>query len=341
MDVVLNHMIWVDIILAFILDILVGDPYWLPHPVRFIGGLISRCERFLRQIIKRVKPGHGNGKAENNLELAAGACLMLLVVSISFLVVFFILRLATAVHPVLFHAINIYFLYTSLATRCLAHEAKKVYNVLKTGNIVEARKQLSMLVGRQTEHLDQQAVTRAVVETTAENTVDGVLSPLLYAVLGSFWGLGAPFAYAFKAISTLDSMVGYKNDKYLYFGRVSARTDDVANFLPARLSGLIIPASAFLIGLNGVKSFKIMLRDRRNHKSPNCAYPEAAFAGALGVQLGGANIYFGQVVEKPTIGDSDRAIDGQDIPRAIRLLFAAALLTLLLSLGVALLILSL
>jgi len=245
------------------------------------------------------------------------------------------LKGAALIHPAVFHIINIYFIYTSLATKCLADEARKVHGALAAEDLPEARKRLSMLVGRQTEHLNNEEVARGAIETTAENTVDGIISPLIFAAAGSLLGLGAAFAYAFKAISTLDSMVGYMNEKYINFGRVSAKTDDAANYIPARLSGVLIPLAAFLCGLNGSKSFSIMLRDRHNHKSPNCAYPEAAFAGALGVRLGGTNIYFGKAVEKPTIGDPDRAICTEDISKAIRLMYTASLLALILDVGLA------
>lgn len=317
-----------DVLAAFILDLLFGDPYWFPHPVRFIGWLIKNTEKGLRRIVAFVvdRGARDRGRAER----IAGAFLMLIVTGMVFLLVFGILKAAMLVHPVLFHLLNIYILYSSLAARCLADEAKKVHACLVGGSLDDSRKQLAMLVGRQTEHLEEKEIIRGVVETTAENTVDGVVSPLLYALLGSFFGLGAPLVYAFKAISTLDSMVGYMNDKYINFGRVSAKTDDAANYLPARLTGLLIPMAARLCGLNFRDSFRIMLRDRRNHKSPNCAYPEAAVAGALGVQLGGANVYFGRIMEKPTIGDVKRELVAGDIAKTIRIMYATAWLTVIL-----------
>ncbi len=232
------------------------------------------------------------------------------------------------VKPILFYVFNIYFIYTALAARCLGDESLKVYRILKSGDLDAARRQLAMLVGRQTENLNEKEIIRGAVETTAENTVDGIISPMVYAVLGSFFALGAPFAYAFKAINTLDSMVGYTNDKYINFGWASAKLDDLANFIPARISGLIIPIAALLCGKSFVKSFRIMRRDRRNHKSPNSAYPETAFAGALGIRLGGSSIYFGKVVVKPTIGDPDKELELKDISNAVRLMHTASLITL-------------
>ena len=333
-----------DVLIAYFIDLIAGDPYWLPHPVRFIGWLIKRTEGVLRRFTNNNPPEDQSLKQGKGLigtyrinksERRAGIVLMLFVVSATFLIVFGILKLASIIHPVLFHIINTYFIYSALASKCLASEAKKVYKVLKTGDLAQARKQLSMLVGRETASLNEKEITRAVVETTAENTVDGIISPLFYAIIGSLFGIGAPLVYAFKAVSTLDSMVGYMNEKYIDFGRASARTDDAANYIPARLSGVLIPLGALLCGMSFSKSFSVMLRDRRNHKSPNCAYPEAAVAGALGIKIGGANVYFGSIVEKPTIGDAEREISAEDIPKTIRLMYAASALMLVTGLGTA------
>lgn len=316
-----------DVAAAYVLDLLLGDPSRLPHPVRFIGWMIKNIEGYLR---KRVDGIVEAGKADRMaLERAAGMLLMLSVVTFTFIIVLVVQKAAVIISPVLFHIVNIYFIYSSLAAKCLGDEAKKVYKVLCRGDISESRKQLAMLVGRQTQNLTEKEIIRGVVETTAENTVDGIISPLIYAVLGSFFGLGAPLVYAFKAVSTLDSMVGYMNERYINMGRASAKTDDAANYIPARLSGILIPAGALLCGKSFRKSFSIMLRDRRNHKSPNCAYPEAAVAGALGVRLGGANVYFGQVVEKPTIGDEERELVKEDILQTVRIMYAASFLTVL------------
>jgi adenosylcobinamide-phosphate synthase len=324
----------IDVGIAYLIDLIVGDPYSLPHPVRFIGWLIKRTEGTLRKAI-------GESRNRQSAERRAGIILLLVVVAVTSVLVFLILKFAALIHPVAFHLVNIYFIYSALATKCLGDEAKKVYKVVKTGDIPGARKQLAMLVGRETDNLNEEEIVRGVVETTAENTVDGIISPLFYAVIGSLFGIGAPLVYAFKAISTLDSMVGYMNDKYINLGRASAKTDDAANYIPARLSGVLIPLSALLSGMNFSKSFSIMMRDRRNHKSPNCAYPEAAVAGALGIRIGGTNIYFGRAVEKPTIGDPDREIKADDIKKTIMLMYVSSLLTLLLGLTAGLVILEL
>ncbi len=316
-----------DIAVAYIIDLLAGDPYWLPHPVRVIGWMISRLERMLRSIAGAVstKLGIDRGKSER----IAGACLAIIVVATTFFAVFLLLKAAKAVHPILFHVLNIYFIYSALATRCLADEGMKVYRLLRRNDLPEARNRVAMLVGRETDRLDTEGVTRAVVETVAENTVDGVISPVIFAMLGAICGLAAPAVYAFKAASTLDSMVGYMNEKYINIGRASAKLDDLLNYIPARLSGLIIPAAAFLCRMNWRESFRIMIRDRRNHKSPNCAYPEAAVAGALRVKLGGNNIYFGRIVEKPTIGDGGMQLEAEHIKAVVRIMYVSSALVLI------------
>jgi adenosylcobinamide-phosphate synthase len=329
-------MLLIDIAAAYLIDLAAGDPQWLLHPVRAIGWLISRLERLLRSVIDAANSKYRIDK--ESAEINAGGCLTVLVVLTSFLVVLLLLEIANTIHPVLFHVLNIYFIYSGFATRCLADEGMKVYRPLVENDLAEARQRVAMLVGRETNNLNQAEVTRAVVETIAENTVDGIMSPIIFAVAGSFIGMSAPMIYAFKAVNTLDSMVGYMNEEYINFGRVSAKLDDVLNYIPARLSGLIIPAAAFLCRKNCTESFNIMLRDRRNHKSPNCAYPEAAMAGALGVRLGGNNVYFGKIVEKPTIGDNHKEIEAEHIKDAIRIMYVSSAITVLMGLGILLIV---
>ncbi len=313
---------------AFLLDAVLGDPPRFPHPVRFIGRLIAKAEKVLRSAI------HSGGGQQAAEERIAGAILTLFVVGATFGGVFGILAVAKQVSPVIFHGCNIYFIYSALAGRCLANESFKVYRLLRQGDLAGARKQVGMLVGRDTHTLDEKGIVRAVVETAAENTVDGILSPLFFIFLGLPFGMGAPLAYAFKAASTLDSMVGYKNERYFHFGRASAKLDDALNYIPARLSGVFIPAAAFCCGKGFRHSFQTMLRDRRNHQSPNCAYPEAAMAGALGVRMGGTNIYFGQPVEKPTIGDDIKELELRDIPETIKIMWVTSFLFFAVGVGV-------
>lgn len=331
------YLLLVDVIVAYLLDMILGDPHWLPHPVRLIGGLIKGTESFLRKIESmmsshKVKLAWGGTHIEKvttrKNEKIIGVFLPILVVSLVFIVVFAILRVASILHPIAFHVINIYILYTSFAAKCLGRESYKVFDAIKDGDLWEAKKRLSMLVGRDTESMNNQDIIRATVETTAENTVDGVISPLFYAIIGSVFGIGAPLVYAYKAINTLDSMVGYTNDRYINFGFASAKLDDAANFIPARITGVLIPFSTLFLRLSFTRSFTIMIRDRRKHKSPNSAYPEAAVAGALGVKLGGANVYFGNVVEKPTIGDYVRELRMKDILDTINMMYITSVLAL-------------
>lgn len=317
---------------AYLIDLAAGDPHWLPHPVRLIGRLISALEKGLRSIVDAAAGKYAAGR--DGMERTAGVFLALMTVAGVSAAVYLVLEAAKYVHPALFHLLNIYFIYSSFAARCLADEVMKVYGAVAGKDLPEARKRVAMLVGRETRDLDDEGVIRAAVETTAENTVDGVISPVVFAVLGSLLGLAAPLAYAFKAASTLDSMVGYKNDRYLNFGRASAKLDDALNYLPARMSGLLIPAAAFICGKGFSGSFRIMLRDRRKHASPNCAYPEAAMAGALGVRLGGGGVYFGRTVEKPTVGDAVKQLEAGDIADSVKIMYVSSLLTLLAGLGV-------
>jgi len=302
----------ITIILGYLLDLILGDPYSFPHPVRYIGKLIRATEKQVRKHMEQPK-----------LLKLGGGLLWLIVVGSTYLVAYMIVKLS-GIHPVVYIIVNTLLIYTTLATKCLKDEAVKIYRTLRVGNLEESRTQLSFIVGRDTTQLTKKEITRATVETVAENTVDGIIAPLMYAFIG-----GAPLALAYKAINTLDSMVGYKNEKYKDLGFVSAKIDDVANFLPARISSLLIMAASFLLGLNGVQSIKIALRDRKNHKSPNCAYSEGAVAGALGVQLGGTNTYFGEVVYKPTIGDKTKEIEDEDIIRTNKLMYVTSFVALI------------
>lgn len=292
-------------LLGYIMDLVFGDPYWFPHPVRFIGKLISKTEKFIRK----------HAKSEESLKYW-GILMWLVPVVTTALVTGLIVKIASFNKYVEIF-VSAFIIYTTLSTKCLKDEATKIYKVLETGDIKKSRVQLSYIVGRDTTNLSQSEIIRATVETVAENTVDGTISPMFYGFL-----FGPVGAMTYKAINTLDSMVGYKNDKYLNLGCVSAKLDDVANFIPARLTAIFMPLGAFLCGMNGINSFKIAIRDRKNHKSPNCAYAEGAAAGAIGVQLGGTNIYFGKEVYKPTIGDKKRELENYDIVRMNKLMYA-------------------
>lgn len=305
--------------LGFLADLLLGDPHWLYHPIRLVGHLISGLEGLLRRWFPKTEKG----------ELTAGVCLLILVAGITASAAEGLLFLAGRLHPYARFLMETVMCYQLLATRSLKDETMKVYQALKAGDLAGARQAVSMVVGRDTAVLDEAGVTRAAVETVAENTSDGILAPLLFLAIG-----GAPFGYFYKAVNTMDSMVGYKNDRYLYFGRAAAKFDDVLNYIPARLSAVLMVCAGGLLGMDAGNAFRIYVRDRYNHSSPNSAHTEAVAAGALHIQLAGNAYYFGKLYEKPSIGDPDRPVEYEDIRRANRLLYGTAILGLLLFLAV-------
>lgn len=303
---------------GYLLDLLIGDPRWPYHPVCLIGNLIALLEKGIRKILPKTEKG----------ELSGGFLEVLLVCLISLGVPCAVLSVLYRYLPLAGLALETFWCYQLLATKSLKDESMKVYDRLKNGTIEEARYAVSMIVGRDTAELTEEGVTKAAVETVAENGSDGVIAPMLYMAVG-----GAPLMFLYKGINTMDSMLGYKNDRYLYFGRCAAKLDDLANYIPARISGWLMVAAAFLTGMDGKNAAKIYKRDRRNHASPNSAQTEAAVAGALRVQLAGNAYYFGKLYEKPTIGDKLREVEPEDIRRANRLLYGASVLSVLLCLG--------
>ena len=292
--------IWI----AYLLDLILGDPYWFPHPVRFIGKYIT----FIENKIYSLK----------NKKVWGGVLAFIVILS-TVVLSYYIAKIS--------EFLEIFFLYTTLATKSLGAEGIKVYKILKSGDLQKAQKELSYLVSRDTGEMDEIQVVRSTMETIAENSVDGIIAPMFYAFLGSFIlidgvSMALPLAMGYKAVNTLDSMVGYKNDKYIDFGMVSAKVDDFFNFIPARLSGLIIiPIATFLLGMGIKKPLKIFFRDRKNHSSPNSGHPEAVFAGAIGVQFGGKTKYFGKYFEKPTIGDRLKEFQCEDIKKCYKIMF--------------------
>ena len=302
---------------GFVLDAVFGDPAWLPHPVVLMGKCISKLEKTLRARFPKTQQG----------ELLAGAVLAFCLPVGTFLITSAVCLLAAKISPWLGLAVQMFWCGQALAAKGLVQESRNVYNKLVKPDLPAARKAVSRIVGRDTENLTAEGVTKAAVETVAENASDGVIAPLLYMLLG-----GAPLALTYKAVNTMDSMVGYKNETYLYFGRAAAKLDDVANYIPSRLAALLWAAAAALTGNDAKGAWRIWRRDRRNHASPNSAQTESACAGALGVQLAGPAYYFGEYYPKPTIGDALRPIEPQDILRADRMMYAASVLALVLGL---------
>lgn len=308
----------IDLVLAVLFDWLIGDPPAWPHPVKLMGRLIAAEERWVRAGAQRVQ----KQAARQRVLVAGGGAMVLLNLGLTFGLLYLLLRWLQA-YPVLYHPVRVYLLYTCLAARSLRDEAFHVSRALRR-ELEAARTRLGLIVGRDTGQLDEPEIIRATVETVAENTADGVIAPLLYAMVG-----GAPLAVAYKMVNTMDSMLGYRHETYRHIGLIPARADDVFNYLPARLTGGLLilggllPAGRFAFHVR--PGWRIMRRDHRNHQSPNCGYPEAAAAGLLGVQLGGDNWYFGQLVRKPTIGDRTRALEQADIGRGVALMVRAEL----------------
>lgn len=314
-------------IAGFVLDLLIGDPHFIPHPVRLIGSLISFCD-------KRLNCDAGYNISEKKLNLIKYKRGMLL----AFTVIFATFAISVII-IVAAYSINLYagviaeavMTWQILATKCLRVESMRVYDALRTDGVDAGRRAVSMIVGRDTSVLDAAGVTRAAVETIAENTSDGVIAPMLYTAIG-----GPVLGFVYKAVNTMDSMLGYKNDKYMYFGRFAARLDDVVNFIPARISAYLMIAAAFIGGrqFDGKNAYRIFKRDRFNHASPNSAQTESVCAGALRVQLAGDAVYFGKLVKKKYIGDGLSEIEYEDIKRANRLMYITAFLCELLSVAV-------
>ena len=294
---------------GFALDLLLADPEGMPHPVVYMGKAITALEGVLRPRLPKTPRG----------ELLGGAVLAAALPAGTFAVASGACRAARRLHPAAGFALETLWCWQALALKGLAAESGRVQAELERGDLPAARKAVARIVGRDTEALPAEGVAKAAVETVAENFSDGVAAPLFYLLIG-----GAPLALAYKAVNTMDSMVGYKNDRYLYFGRAAARLDDAANYLPSRLAALCWIGGAFLTGQDGRGAWRIWRRDRRNHASPNSAQTESACAGALGVQLAGPASYFGKTVDKPAIGDPKRPVEPADIGRANKMLYAAA-----------------
>jgi cobalamin biosynthesis protein CobD len=301
---------------AVVLDIILGDPHNMPHPIRFIGNGIIFFEKLLRKIFRKTKKG----------ELFGGLFLVVIIGFLTAIITAAILWLSKLINMKIYYAVNVWICYRIIAMKSLKKESMKVYNAIKKEDLEEGRIAVSMIVGRDTKNLDKNGVIKAAVETVAENTSDGVIAPLIYIMIG-----GPVLGFIYKAINTMDSMIGYKNEKYLFFGRVAAKLDDAVNFIPSRIAGILMVGAAFLTGMNGKNAWKIFLRDRKNHKSPNSAQTEAACAGALEVELAGDAWYFGKLYKKAVIGDALKEIEAEDIVRVNKLMYVSVFLLIILA----------
>lgn len=313
---VLKMSFWA-LLFGFLLDLCLGDPHWLPHPIRLIGWLIAKLEIVFRNWFAKTPQG----------EQKAGVCFTLVVIVLVTGLSVLVLWLSLCISIWLYLMVETIMCYQILATKSLKVESMKVYDRLKANDLEGARYMVSMIVGRDTQNLTEEGVAKAAVETVAENTSDGIIAPLLFMMIG-----GAPLGFFYKAINTMDSMVGYRNDRYLYFGRFAAKLDDVANYLPARIAAYLMIVAAKLTRMDPNKAYYIYQRDKKNHASPNSAHTEAVCAGALHIQLAGDAYYFGKLCQKQTIGDYDRPIEFEDIVRANRLLYVSACLMLIIAL---------
>lgn len=301
------------VVAGFLLDALLGDPRRIPHPIVAMGNAIAWLEPRLRAAFPDTPSGARR----------AGVVLVAVLCAGSFGATWCLIAVAGLVHPLLGFAVETWLCYQALAACELRRQSMRVVRELTREGLPAARRAVGMIVGRDTEALDERGVLKAAVETVAENTADGVVGPLVYLIVG-----GAPLGMLYKAVNTMDSMVGYKNERYLDFGRAAARVDDVLGFIPARLAALCMIAAAPAAGLSAKGAWRIWRRDRFNHASPNSSQTESAMAGALGVELAGSAVYFGKLVEKPTMGDATRPIEREDVRRANRLMVLASALSL-------------
>ena len=304
----MNDYLPIQIGIAFLLDIMIGDPRWFPHPVRMIGVCIEYCEKVLRRLVPS--------------EQLAGVFLTFIIVIGTYLVTYQLLVFFYEIRWSFGIVASIIIIFFSLSTRDLLRETDNVLNALKSGNLKKARKNLSRIVGRDTQDLSEEQIATGCIETSAENIVDGIIAPLFYAFIG-----GPALAMAYKSINTLDSMVGYKNDKYIDFGRTSAKLDDLANYIPARIAAIVLPIASYLCGADYSNSVKILKRDGQKHPSPNSGIPEAAIAGALGIRLGGPSIYNDVSSYKPFIGDPQKDVSFDDINSTSKIVMVSAIIS--------------
>lgn len=303
-----------ELYVGYVLDLIFGDPYFMPHPVRYIGKAINYLEKIFRKIFK----------SDISLKIS-GFLFTFIIVFATYAFYFLLLKIANEISSLFAFALESFVIYQIFATKCLSDEGKKLYKTLEDDDMTQSRKWISYLVSRDTDNMTKEDIIKATIETISENIIDGIISPLFFIIIG-----GAPLGMAYKAANTLDSMVGYKNEKYYNFGYASAKFDDILNYIPARLSGLLVLMSAFILKMDYKASFKTLIRDRKNHSSPNSAYSEAATAGALKIQLGGKASYFGHVEMKQTMGDYIETPAPKHIKDTIKIMFVSSMLGMLL-----------
>ncbi|MCI5596542.1 MAG: adenosylcobinamide-phosphate synthase CbiB [Lachnospiraceae bacterium] len=311
------------VIIGYFMDLIFGDPEWIPHPVVFIGKAIDKWKKAIQKWMYGCSYEEAKEKyrlRNENQEFLGGCVLMSVIVGGTYLITKAVVKSAGKIHPKLGEALETFLIFQTLATKCLKEESMKVYDKLDRNDLSGARTQIGYLVGRDTEQLSEEEIIKATVETVAENTADGVVAPMFYAAIG-----GAPLAMAYKAVNTLDSMVGYKNEEYKNLGTASAKMDDLWNLIPARLSAFAMLGGSKLAGYDVKSGWKIFKRDRNHHLSPNSAQTESVAAGTLHIQLGGTHDYFGKPVKKPTIGDDIRPVEKEDIVKVNKLLYGASL----------------
>ena len=307
-----------EILIGFVIDFILGDPYNLPHPIRWIGNLIAGLDRLLYR-----------EDDSDKTKFIKGMILAIIVLVVSVSLPLIILFLTYNVNKILGNIVEGVMCYYLIAPKSLKKESMKVCKELEKGNTQGARYAVSMIVGRDTESLDEKGISKAAVETVAENTSDGVTAPIMYIAVG-----GAGLGFLYKAVNTMDSMIGYKNDKYMYFGRFAAKLDDVLNYIPSRVTALFMIAASGILGYDFKSAFRIWKRDRRKHKSPNSAQTEAVCAGALGLELAGDAYYFGKLVKKDTIGDNKREIEARDIKRVNNIMYVTSVMVLVICVAI-------
>ncbi|NLL05188.1 MAG: cobalamin biosynthesis protein CobD [Clostridiaceae bacterium] len=324
-----------DVFIAFVLEVIIGYPKWIPHPLKFIKWLTKIIEVGYRKIAdllynRKIKAlgedyVHSAIRSDRNKKIS-GMYITIIIITLVTIAVFLIVAAAYLINPIAYHVISIYFIYSAFSIKSVSIEGVEVIDALKDRDVFKAGNILSDIVGRKIKHLDEQDIIRGTIETTAEKTSENVVAPIFYAFIGSLFGLGAPVVYLYRTINILKSVKGNKVKRHKGFGFAAVKMNDLANYIPARITGILIVIASIFLRKDYKMAFTIMKRDKRKHHNPNSGYPEAAIAGALGIQLGSAGLYFGDIVDKPVIGDNKRSSEIRDISDTISFMYAAGVL---------------